>query len=357
MKSVILALVMTLLVTSPAVGAVFSLAPFYYYTGNPAQDAPFSNAGMVVWRSPADGIINISGNAWPTYSIQSVWVYYIPSAYANDLNPDSASLYGYSIANGAVQYPYQDPQHPAQFGVDFFGAVPWRTYYDSNWTVNGHVEVPTPGGYTPGSIISGHVNAGDVIVGLTEQWNLFVGDTAGLNVSVQLAADFQQAGQPGTLTNPQFLTGVFNGISGSLKPSDNHLSDAYEVYWAGGDFAGSATTNCVYQALSGVWAGSGGFQSGLALALYSVGSPTPLASETVLGASSSCSDTFDLGSRSAGNYVLLLTDLNSNDDPPYSLQFNSPLAAPSTVPEPGTILLLGTGLTAMIGTIRRKLRA
>jgi hypothetical protein len=63
---------------------------------------------------------------------------------------------------------------------------------------------------------------------------------------------------------------------------------------------------------------------------------------------------------SPGNYVLQLTNTSSSD-PPYGILFNDPISSPtsvpSSVPEPCTLLLFGSGLLGLVGfKLRKKLK-
>ena len=302
--------VVTVMMSSPAMSTTFSLGQYNY------GGSPWVYAGMVTWTSPINGIINISGDAWQGSSTDDVWLQYVPQALAGSLNPGNVLQAGTThLAAGTVQ-----STDPSCSGKESLGTTPC---------------IPL---ISVSSLSNLSVNAGDVIAVLIENYNLYHGDSAGVDLAVQLLTDFQQTGPAGDLSHPQPITGSYYGISGSLKPSSNDSVNAFEFYWNGGVLSGDATTFGTFNGPS-----TSGFQSGLQLDLYSP-SASSISSTTVLG-SSATYGTFDFGYRAAGNYVFQLTDLNSSDDPPYTIQFNGEIDPPgSTVPEPASLFLLGAGL-------------
>jgi hypothetical protein len=321
MRTAVVTLFLALTMSSLAVGDGFTLAPLYSTT--PTDPWPYS--GMILWTSPSAGIVDISGDARTTQSTDDVWLQYIPASLAAlGLNPGNVLQQGTTpVANGTVQSSDPNCNTTIQFGTQ--PCIPLRTP-----------------GVTLGNL---QVQQGDVIAALIENYNIFTTDAAILDLSVQLADDFQQQG--GSLANPRPVTGAYNGISGSLSHGS---SEAYEFYWGGGDFGGTATTNSIF----GTTLVPGGFSNGLELDIYSVLSGKLRGSKLVLN-SSTASDSFDFGLLSAGNYVFQLTDMNSLDDPPFDIQFNGAIDPPSSsVPEPGSWLLLGTCLLGLGATIKRR---
>ena len=336
MRRACILLLVTLVMSPLAAGSTFTLGPWIDHV------SPYSDAGMITWTSPADGKVVISGDAWPTWHTESVWLEYVPEYLASlGLNPGNG-VQGVlqsgttPLLGGSVQVGYVSQGSPAAFGTSAWipcsASVPWCGY-----TYRGPLQ-PID------------VQKGDVIAALIENYYCCGEDIAGLDLNVRLVGDLQQQGTAGDLANPQFLTGTFTGLSGSLKPSSSHSSDAYEFYWSGGEFSGNATTNSIF----GNSSVAGGFSDGLEMDLYSSPTGPAIGSWTVLDGSTA-SDSFYYGPLSAGNYVLQLIDKNSLDDPPYSIQFSHSIDPPN-VPEPRSFLLVGACLLGLGGTIQRKFR-
>lgn len=318
MKRLHITLLLALLTPFPAVSEIFGLGPWI------DRQFPWSDSAMITWTSPVNGYVNIFGNAWVTNHSSSVWLEYIPEAYASNLNPGNVLQSGtIPVANGTVQAG-TGCAGPVDLGTE--PCIPLRT--------------------PPLTLNNLPVQKGDVLAALIQNFYLPGGDTVGLNLAVQVAGDFQQPG--GSLSNPQAVTGTYTGISGSLS---NGSSEAYQFYWSGsGDFSGTATTNSIFQ--NGV--GAGGFPNGIELSLFSSPSNDFLASSILLGASTT-SGTFDFGSLPAGNYVVELTDKSSGLDPSYNIEFNGSIDTPSQVtPEPGGWLMIGTGLLGLYLARRRR---
>jgi hypothetical protein len=332
-------LLAVLAMSIPGLSDTFSLAPVF--------SPNYADTGMITWTSPVNGTITVSGNAWVTYQTSDVTLEYVPASIASSVdNPGNGvggALQGgtWRVVAGTVQHGatggyYVSPADPAAFGTSM--SIPCE---------NG--QLPCSGYTAPLPAFT--VNKGDMIAAVIENYYMYSGDTAGLNLNVQISGDAQGSG--GTLADPEVLTSISGGVDGTLDPSSSHSSDAFEFYWGGGDFGGAAATNAVF----GTTSVSGGFASGLALGLFSFPAESPIGSLTVLN-NSAASGSFDFGSLSAGNYVLQVTDLNSNDDPPYNIVFNGsidpPSSGPAPVPEPISLMLVGTCLLGLSGTIKRR---
>lgn len=331
MKRAFFVLFIALMSSSPAVSSTFSLAAF--------GAANYGDSAMITWVSPVTGTITISGNAWTTSQTSDVAVEWIPASLAPTINNPGNGVGGAleggtsPLVNGTVQHSatgnyFESQADPANFGTSY--SIPCG---------NGNLGCVSA---NPGALKTLTVSKGDMIAAVIENYYLFGGDTVGLSLGVQITGNTQGSG--GTLANPQLLTTTSSGFGGTLNPSASHSTDAYEFYWGGGDFSGTAVTDAIF----GASTIPAGFQSGMGLALYSSPTDVLLSSLTVLNSSAS-SSSFDFGSVLAGNYVLQVTDLNSNDDPPYNLEFNGSVGAPNgqgTTPEPSMFLLVGTALLA-----------
>jgi hypothetical protein len=318
MKKVLIIFFVGVLMAASAFGDALNLAS----SSAGGQNAPnYTSWGMILWTSPGNGSVTLSGGAMATQSTDDVWLYYFPaSVFAQvtpPVNPPNVNTRSGAteIATGTIS-----GSGSCSGFVDYGTAncIPLR-------------QVTSLGGVP--------VQTGDVIAALIENMNLYTNDSATLDMNAQFSGDFQGTGSGGT----QSLNGSYLGISGSLDPSAGHSVDTYAFdCTASGDLSGAALTDLVW----GNGSSGGGFQSGMGLALYDA-SGDLVGSTTVLG-SSTTSSTFDFGYQAAGNYELQLTDLNSTDDPPYEIEFNSPLGAPlSSSPEPNSAALLG----ALVGVL------
>jgi hypothetical protein len=148
---------------------------------------------MITWTSPADGVANITGDAWATQSTDDVWLEYIPADLPSnyipgeylvaDLNPDTVLQAGTTpLLGGTVQPPYAPSWDPAQFGtspaIPCGVGVPWCNGYES-----------------PLNPIA--VQKGDVIAALIENYNTSTGEIAGLDLNVQFTPSATPTPEPG----------------------------------------------------------------------------------------------------------------------------------------------------------------
>jgi hypothetical protein len=314
-----------------AVGDTFSLAPVF--------SSNYADTGWITWTSPVNGTITVSGNAWAQFYAANVTVEYVPEPIAVTVN-NPGNAVGGALQAGTWRVVAGTVGGGSESNPPVFGTSPSIPCENGQLPCSGYT-APLPA-FT--------VNKGDMIAAVIENYYLYSGDTAGLNLNVQISGDAQGSG--GTLADPEVLTSISGGVDGALDPSSSHSSDAFEFYWGGGDFGGDAATNAVF----GTTSVPGGFASGLALDLFSFPAESPIGSLTVLN-NSAASGSFDFGSLSAGNYVLQVTDLNSNDDPPYNIVFNGsidpPSPSPAPVPEPSSILLLCTVLGGLAVAFHR----
>jgi hypothetical protein len=312
MKNVLVVLFAGVLVAASAMGDTFDLLSL----NNGGQNGPnYPGWGMILWTSPGNGSVTLSGGAMATSSTDDVWLYYFPAgvfAYVTlPVNPPN--VYSRTGATEIAQGTISGGGSCSGF-VDYgsVNCIPLRQ-------VSSLSGVP--------------VQTGDVIAALIENMNQSANDnSATLDMNAQYSGDFQGSGSSGTQT----VNGSYLGIAGSLDPHAGHTVDTYQFYWStDGDLSGTALTDLVFGNGS-----SGGFQSGLELDLYNA-SGNLVGKTTVLG-SSALSSTFDFGNLGAGNYTLSVIDLNTADDPPYEIEFNSPIeAGTSTVPEPNSVALFG----------------
>jgi len=334
----LLGLFVAILLSSPAAGDVFDLAPVF--------SANYADTGMITWVSPFNGIVNISGNAWATNHTSLVTLEYVPAAIAATVNNPGNGIDGAleagttPLLGGAAQYPYSTSQNPAAFGTSPYipcsASASW-----CNYTYMGPLQPIA-------------VNQGDMIAAVIQNMYMYSGDVVGLNLSVTGSGNAQ--GSAGTtLANPTVLGSISGGIDGSLDPSSGHSSDTYEFYWNGGDLGGTATTNASYT-FGANPSVSGGFAAGLRLALFYFPSDSLVGTPLTVLDNSATSGVFDFGALPAGNYLLQVSDASSASDPPYDIAFNGSIDPPSPgspVPEPRSILLCAAMLGGLVVPLAR----
>jgi len=312
MKAALITLFVGLVMAPLALGDVFGLA------ATELGAYPYTDTGMIVWISPRDGTVTVSGQEEALSGTdglrQNVGVYWrsVLTLPLGPLTPANALSNAFPIFGGTVGcYGYGDPRSLG-CAIDGFGQP---------------VPFGTPNIINQDSSPSGQVSKGDVIIARVEEGDSHPG-TALLNLNVQLNGDF--AGSGGTESSPVQLSNVYTGLSGNLDNS----SDWYEFYWGGGDLTGTASAGYVWNGAS--------TSASLNLALYSIAGD-------LLDSGTAGSIDWNLP---AGKYKLEVSDTG---DPPYNIEFNSPI---SGVPEADTNALLGATLAglAFLRWISRGLR-